>query len=73
MNNYAKTIECIQSYIAGDKRNKFAFYIAGAAYYQMMDYQNSVDMLEEAVVIDQNFANAHFALGMSHKKLDNRP
>ncbi len=72
VNNYAKTIECIQSYIAGDKRNKFAFYIAGAAYYQMMDYANSIEMLEEAIRIDQNFANAHFALGMSHKKKENR-
>jgi sigma-B regulation protein RsbU (phosphoserine phosphatase) len=68
VNNFGQTVECIKKYISSDKRNKYAFYVGGAAYYQMMDYRNSIELLEEALRIDQNFVNAHFALGMALKK-----
>jgi sigma-B regulation protein RsbU (phosphoserine phosphatase) len=68
VNNFGQTVESIKKYISSDKRNKYAFYVGGAAYYQMMDYRNSIELLEEALRIDQNFVNAHFALGMALKK-----
>lgn len=69
VNDFKKTIGCIEKYISYDKRNKFAYYIGGAAYYQIRKYQNSIDLLEGAVRIDPNFINAHFALGMSYKNI----
>ncbi len=72
VNNFGRTVESILKYVAADKRNKYAYYLGGAAYYQMMDYPNSVKFLEESLRIDQNFVNAHFALGMSRKKTGDR-
>ncbi len=68
VNNYGKTVEYIQKYVEKDKRNKFAYYIGGAAFYQMMDYKNAIEYLEQATKIDPNFTNAYFAAGLAYKK-----
>ncbi len=72
INNYEKTIESINKYLLSEKRNKFAYYLGGAAYYQLADLAKAIDYLEEALRIDQNFINANFALGMAYKKKGNR-
>ena len=59
----------IEKYLENDKRNKFAFYICGACYYQMMDYKSAVENYEKSLEIDPNFTDALFASGMAYKKM----
>lgn len=68
VNNYGKTVEYTGNYLKQDKKNKYAYYLGGAAFYQMFDYKNAADFLENAVRLDPNFVNAHLALAMVYKK-----
>ena len=56
-------------FFAKAEKNKFAYYIIGAAHYQMMDYRNAIDKFNLALSIDPNMSNALFALGMCYKNL----
>jgi len=68
VNNYGKTVEFVGRYLEGDKRNKYAYYLGGAAYYKMMNYNGAIEFFEKALGIDPNFVNALFAAGMAYKR-----
>ncbi len=68
VNNFGKTVEHVGNYLAQDKKNKYAYYLGGAAFFRMMDYKNSILYLENALKIDQNFVEAHFALAITCRK-----
>ena len=72
---YIKTKEDLKNIpiiadIDNDKKNKFAYYINGAAHYQMMDYRTAIEKFNLALGIDPNMSNALFALGMCYKNLN---
>ena len=68
VDNFKKCNEIIEKYIENDKRNKFAYYIAGSAYYQLMDYEKAAEYFKTALKLDSFFTAPLFALGMTYKK-----
>src|SRR5208337_3676160 len=52
VNNFNKAIQTIEQYLVRDNKNKYAYYICGAAYYQMMDYKTAIEQFNVALFID---------------------
>jgi phosphoserine phosphatase RsbU/P len=68
VNNYRRAIDTIETYIANDEMNKNAYYIGGAANYQMGEFDAAIEYFNRALELDAVFVNALFALGMAYKK-----
>lgn len=66
--SFEKCLAIIGNYIDSDKRNKYAFYIAGSSCYQLEKFDEAVDFFNKAVGVDANFIYALFALGMAFRK-----
>lgn len=66
--DFKNVIETTTKYITKDKENKFAYYLAGAAHYKLMNLESAIELFQRALNLDPNFINALFALGMSYKE-----
>lgn len=70
VNNYVRTVKAIERYLENDKKNKYAYYIAGAAHLQLENFEDAIVNFEQSLYQDSKFVNSIFALGITYKKVE---